>query len=239
MAAIPAEVNRVTTKIDILLQNFIFIESRRTQSFSIFAPAKWRHPKSCVCEAVADGVYRSFFLSFFLRSNQIWISLDRNRIICNRKSLLLFLWSFSSFRFCFNDRAASPFGRSGVSLCVTTCTRVRYECVIYDYRSHHDVKSTVRRSCACVCDCGCGSTIFRMCETITNKNTRKADIFIIECILSRCLLFIFILDSVFSSFFFLCLPAARECRFAQLLMCVRALYAYLAIFALKHTRPKR
>lgn len=67
-------------------------------------------------------------------------------------------------------------------VCSTTYTRVRCACVIYDYRSHYDVKSTTM----CV--------NFRMCETITNKNTRMLISLSLNVYYpSRCLLFIFVL----------------------------------------------
>lgn len=68
-------------------------------------------------------------------------------------------------------------------VCSTTYTRVRCACVIYDYRSHYDVKSTTM----------CGIN-FRMCETITNKNTRMLISLSLNVYYpSRCLLFIFVL----------------------------------------------
>lgn len=66
-----------------------------------------------------------------------------------------------------------------VSVCVCCAS------VMYDYRSRYDVESTTMFLFVC-------ATFFRMCETITNKNTRTLISLSLNVISSRCLLFIFI-----------------------------------------------
>lgn len=128
-----------------------------------------------------------------------------------------FLWScFLSLIFYFRFflplclcRASPLDDRSSQrAICVTAYSRVRCACVIYDYRSHYDVKSTTM----------CGIN-FRMCETITNKNTRM--------LISLSLNVYY--PAVFYLFLF-ALPAARMTPFAQaLLVCACVHFMRIAI----------
>lgn len=131
---------------------------------------------------------------------------------------------------------------AGACVCDNVHTvRVRCECVMYDYRSHYDVKSTTVLNAQCQPEwvCAVWHLFFRMCETITNKNTRTLISLSLNVISSRCLLFIFIFVALFAFpvarflflFFFVGLRITRRacvclvCPTTRVSECVRAFYA--------------